>query len=171
MIPNKCVSVGELLVIADSSSLKALTLQKPPTAFRLFLVLLSLLETNTRDKHQDLLWTVRIVLTVSSSSRASVSPVVLLKLLVLDEEREMFGLPPPPLLLPSFSLINGLLKRTMESLTDAEYLMLLQKKWHSTISRKKECWCLTSLCWGRSQANLDWIMSLISLPGTAGRSL
>lgn len=43
-------------------------------------------------------------LTVSSSSRASVSPVVLLKLLVLDEEREMFGLPPPH----SFSLINGL---------------------------------------------------------------
>lgn len=43
-------------------------------------------------------------LAVSSSSRASVSPVVLLKLLVLDEEREMFGLP----LLPSFSLMNGL---------------------------------------------------------------
>lgn len=41
---------------------------------------------------------------VSSSSRASVSPVVLLKLLVLDEEREMFGLP----LLHSFSLMNGL---------------------------------------------------------------
>lgn len=45
-------------------------------------------------------------LAVSSSSRASVSPVVLLKLLVLDEEREMFGL--PLLLLPSFSLMNGL---------------------------------------------------------------
>lgn len=43
-------------------------------------------------------------LAVSSSSRTSVSPVVLLKLLVLDEEREMFGLPP----LHSFSLINGL---------------------------------------------------------------
>lgn len=43
-------------------------------------------------------------LAVSSSSSASVSPVVLLKLLVLDEEREMFGLP----LLHSFSLINGL---------------------------------------------------------------
>lgn len=43
-------------------------------------------------------------LAVSSSSRASVSPVVLLKLLVLDEEREMFGLP----LLHSFSLIKGL---------------------------------------------------------------
>ncbi len=48
------------------------------------------------------------VLTVSSSSRASVSPVVLLKLLVLDEEREMFGLPP----LHSFSLMNGLLRKT-----------------------------------------------------------
>lgn len=45
-------------------------------------------------------------LAVSSSSRTSVSPVVLLKLLVLDEEREMFGL--PPLLLHSFSLMNGL---------------------------------------------------------------
>lgn len=43
-------------------------------------------------------------LAVSSSSRASVSPVVLLKLLVLDEEREMFGLP----LLHSFSLAKGL---------------------------------------------------------------
>ena len=50
----------------------------------------------------------RVVLTVSSSSRASVSPVVLLKLLVLDEDREMFGLP----LLHSFSLINGLLRKT-----------------------------------------------------------
>lgn len=46
-------------------------------------------------------------LTVSSSSRASVSPVVLLKLLVLEEEREMLGLPP----LHSFSLINGLLRK------------------------------------------------------------
>lgn len=43
-------------------------------------------------------------LAVSSSSRASVSPVVLLKLLVLEEEREMFCLPP----LHSFSLTNGL---------------------------------------------------------------
>lgn len=43
-------------------------------------------------------------LAVSSSSRASVSPVVLLKLLVLEDEREMFGLPPPH----SFSLTNGL---------------------------------------------------------------
>lgn len=41
---------------------------------------------------------------VSSSSRASPSPVVLLKLLVLEEEREMLGL----LLLQSFSLRNGL---------------------------------------------------------------
>lgn len=49
-----------------------------------------------------------LVLTVSSSSIASVSPVVLLKLLVLDEEREMFGLP----LLHSFSLINGLRRKT-----------------------------------------------------------
>lgn len=39
---------------------------------------------------------------VSSSSRASPSPVVLLKLLVLEEEREMLGL------LQSFSLRNGL---------------------------------------------------------------
>lgn len=52
--------------------------------------------------------TANVVLTVSSSSRASVSPVVLLKLLVLDEEREMFGL----LLLHSFSLIKGLLRKT-----------------------------------------------------------
>lgn len=43
-------------------------------------------------------------LTVSSSSRASGSPVVLLKLLVLDDEREMLG----RLLLPSFSLMKGL---------------------------------------------------------------
>lgn len=41
-------------------------------------------------------------LTVSSSSRASPSPVALLKLLVLEEEREMLGL------LQSFSLRNGL---------------------------------------------------------------
>lgn len=47
-------------------------------------------------------------LTESSSSRASVSPVALLKLLVLDEEREMLGLPPPPPPLQSFSLMNGL---------------------------------------------------------------
>lgn len=48
----------------------------------------------------------RVVLTDSSSSRASVSPVVLLKLLVLDEEREMLGL---PLLLPhSFNFVNAL---------------------------------------------------------------
>lgn len=40
----------------------------------------------------------------SSSSSASVSPVVLLKLLVLDEEREMLGLP----LLQSFNLNDGL---------------------------------------------------------------
>ncbi len=51
---------------------------------------------------------VRAALTVSSSSKVSVSPVVLLKLLVLDEEREMFGL----LLLHSFSLMNGLLRET-----------------------------------------------------------
>lgn len=55
------------------------------------------------------------VLTISSSSSASVSPVVLLKLLVLDEEREMFGLP----LLHSFSLINGL-KSKIEANQDKE---------------------------------------------------
>lgn len=43
-------------------------------------------------------------LVVSRSSKASVSPVVLLKLLVLDEDREMLGL----LLLQSFSLNGGL---------------------------------------------------------------
>lgn len=48
----------------------------------------------------------RAVLTDSSSSRASVSPVVLLKLLVLDEEREMLGL--PLLLLHSFNFVNAL---------------------------------------------------------------
>lgn len=41
----------------------------------------------------------------SRSSRASVSAVVLLKLLVLEEEREMFG---RALLLPSFSFNSGL---------------------------------------------------------------
>ncbi|PWA20453.1 hypothetical protein CCH79_00003588, partial [Gambusia affinis] len=46
--------------------------------------------------------------TVSSSSRASVSPVVLLKLLVLDEEREMLGLQLLPLL-HSLCLMKGLL--------------------------------------------------------------
>lgn len=40
--------------------------------------------------------------TLSYSSRVSLSPAVLLKLLVLEEEREMFDLP------FSFSLINGL---------------------------------------------------------------
>lgn len=53
-----------------------------------------------------------VALTVSSSSRASVSPVVLLKLLVLDEERDMLGL--PLLLLLSFSFINGLWRKTEE---------------------------------------------------------
>lgn len=63
--------------------------------------------------------TVSVALTVSSSSRASVSPVVLLKLLVLDEEREMFGLPPPH----SFSLINGLLRKT-DGNVDVEKLQI-----------------------------------------------
>ena len=40
--------------------------------------------------------------TLSYSSRVSLSPAVLLKLLVLEEEREMFDLP------FSFSLMNGL---------------------------------------------------------------
>lgn len=40
--------------------------------------------------------------TLSYSSRVSLSPAVLLKLLVLEEEREMFDRP------FSFSLINGL---------------------------------------------------------------
>lgn len=40
--------------------------------------------------------------TLSYSSSVSLSPAVLLKLLVLEEEREMFDLP------FSFSLINGL---------------------------------------------------------------
>lgn len=67
----------------------------------------------------------RAALTVSSSSRASVSPVVLLKLLVLDEEREMFGLPLPH----SFSLTNGLLKenRGEQRCREAEKKMLCMR--------------------------------------------
>lgn len=64
-----------------------------------------------------------VTLTVSSSSSASVSPAVLLKLLVLDEEREMLGLP----LLQSFSLINGLQR---ESDTDSFiYDLILTTIW------------------------------------------
>lgn len=66
---------------------------------------LDALQYKQQKKWEDFAQTANRVLTVSSSSRASVSPVVLLKLLVLDEEREMFGLP----LLHSFSFINGLL--------------------------------------------------------------
>lgn len=56
-------------------------------------------------------------LTGSSSSRTSVSPVVLLKLLVLDEEREMFG----RLLLQSFSLANGLWRKRKVDKLSLEY--------------------------------------------------
>lgn len=108
--------------------------------------------------------TLSVSLTVSSSSRASVSPVVLLKLLVLDEEREMFGLP----LLHSFSLMNGLLRKTE---------MQINWKWDKSRPLSEGqlhpvCHSgLTFLCWGRSQVSWDWMMSLTSLLGTVGRSL
>lgn len=116
---------------------------------------------------------------MSSSSRASVSPVVLLKLLVLDEEREMFGLLLP--LLHSFSFINDLQRKPT---TNRELKIWCSKKkkkaskchrWYREESwwwlQGKSRFGLTSLYWGRSQVSLDWMMSLTSLPGTVDRSL
>lgn len=109
----------------------------------------------------------RVVLTDSSSSRASVSPVVLLKLLVLDEEREMLGL--PLLLLHSFNFVNALFPpKTKQNKTNKRLKIQCSTKELETILLLLS---LTSLCWGRSQVSWDWKRSLTSLPATVGRSL
>lgn len=110
----------------------------------------------------------RVVLTDSSSSRASVSPVVLLKLLVLDEEREMLAL--PLLLLHSFNFVNALFPTKQRNKQKTEKKINIQCA-TKELETTKLLLSLTALCWDRSQVSWDWKRFLTSPPVTVGRSL
>lgn len=89
--------------------------------------------------------------TLSYSSRVSLSPAVLLKLLVLEEEREMFVLP------FSFSLINGLgrgkTKRRARACHSGNCVLRLRERGQSLLRTLEQSSSIGMNEWGASVNN------------------